>query len=146
MTPRPSKGTPRGKKKDLDGSAKRSAEPSAPNTKKELLARLKALGPVDAQTRNAVVCAMVGHSKIQTACFGYYTCGRCGAQVGDSLGGVYPGAESAVVIGHNCDKCRQNFKACTWKDLVFAPNPFPEVTKPIRRYIQPSPSKKARKA
>lgn len=36
----------------------------------------------------AVFCAVFRHSRIATCWFGYQYCGRCGAQVGDSLAGV----------------------------------------------------------
>lgn len=80
--------------------------------------------PLDSdEQRNTVVCALVGHSKIMSTCFGYWHCGRCEAQLGDSLGGVYDGG-GKVVIGHNCETCRENYAACTWRDTVFAPDPF----------------------
>lgn len=79
----------------------------------------------EAQTKS-VVCALIGHSRIQTLCFGYYNCGRCGEQVGDNLASVYPGAETAVIVGHKCDVCEDNFKKCTWKDKFMVPDPFAE--------------------
>lgn len=100
-------------------------------TKKELLSKLKALGKISDEQRNEVTCALIGHSGIQTACFGYYNCARCGAQLGDTLGGCYPEAEQAVVVGHNCDKCRENFANLDWRSTIFAPDPFavePETT------------------
>jgi len=98
-------------------------------TKKELMKKLKALDldPKDKETRNEVVCALIGHSRIQDLCFGYYTCARCGEQLGDGLAGMYSGAEKAVVVGHNCDTCRENYKACTWKDKLYTPDPFKEI-------------------
>lgn len=90
-------------------------------TKREVLARIKGLEPRIAE---ATVCALVGHSRIQTHCFGYYNCARCGQQVGDTLAGSYSGAEKAVVVGHNCDTCRENAKALTWRDTLLAPDPF----------------------
>lgn len=96
-------------------------------TKKELLKKIKLLGDLTNDQRNSVVCSLIGHSKIQTFCFGYYSCARCGTQIGDSLGGAYSG-ENAVVVGHDCDTCRSNFKNCTWKDKIFSPNPF--ITEP----------------
>ncbi len=72
----------------------------------------------------ATICAWFGHSKIQTHCFGYYNCARCGAEVGDTLGSVYPGASEAVVVGHNCDTCQDNYKKLTWRDKILTPNPF----------------------
>lgn len=90
----------------------------------ELLAKLEGLGPLSDDQRNRVVCALIGHSRIQNLCFGYYSCGRCGAQVGDSWGSVYPEADNVVIIGHNCDTCRKNYEQCTWKDTLFVPDPF----------------------
>lgn len=74
--------------------------------------------------RNSVTCALVGHSRIQTTFFGYYYCARCGAQVGDALAGVYSQAGAVVIVGHDCDVCRANAKTLTWKDTIFAPDPF----------------------
>jgi len=85
---------------------------------------LAQMGKLTKEQRNKIVCGLVGHSRIQELCFGYYTCGRCDAQVGDSLGSVYLGAETAVVIGHNCTKCRENYKTLTGLDKLYVPNPF----------------------
>ena len=73
----------------------------------------------------AVVCALVGHSNIETTCFGYHYCGRCKAQVGDTLAGTYSNPD-IVVIGHDCDICRANAKRLRWQDTMLAPEPFPE--------------------
>ena len=89
-------------------------------TKAEVMRRVKGL---DDATRNATVCALVGHSGIQTGCFGYYSCARCGAQVGDTLAGSYNTAK-VVVVGHNCPTCRENFDALGWQDKLFVPDPF----------------------
>lgn len=112
--------------------ASRGPKAGGIETKAQLLAALAALGgKMDKERRNAVTCALIGHSRIQTHCFGYYNCARCGEQVGDALGSVYNGAKTAVVVGHDCDICRENFKSCTWKDKVFAPAPFTrEVPRP----------------
>jgi hypothetical protein len=93
-------------------------------TEAELLAKLEALGPVSEETRNSVTCSLVGHSRIQTTFFGYFYCARCGDQVGDSLGSIYPAAAQAVVVGHDCEVCQKNYAECTWQDKVFAPDPF----------------------
>ena len=95
-------------------------------TEQELMEKLEALGPMDEKQRNAVVCALIGHSMIHETCFGYHYCARCGAQVGDTLGGYYPDAANAVVVGHNCETCRANYEKLTWKDKLFAPDPFVE--------------------
>jgi hypothetical protein len=96
-------------------------------TEQELMAKLTALGDISDEQRNEVTCALIGHSKIQTYCFGYYNCARCGAQVGDSLGGFYPQASEVVVVGHmggNCPTCRANYETLTWQDKIFCPDPF----------------------
>lgn len=90
-------------------------------SKRDVLTRVRGL---DVARRNATICALVGHSRIQSACFGYYNCGRCDAQVGDTLGSSYPGAALAVVIGHDCETCRRNAKMLTWRDTLYAPDPF----------------------
>ena len=86
----------------------------------EVMKRIKGL---EAETQKGVVCALVGHSRIQTTFFGYYYCARCGDQVGDKLGASYD-SSGIVVVGHNCDQCRENAKAFTWKDTLLAPDPF----------------------
>lgn len=78
----------------------------------------------DEETQKKLVCALVGHSKIQTTCFGYYYCSRCGDQVGDSLGSVYFNAPNVVIVGHDCDICRANYNKCDWKDKLLSPDPF----------------------
>lgn len=93
-------------------------------TQEELIEKLGILGIEDEEKRNKVVCALIGHSKIQHYCFGYYTCARCGEQVGDSLGSLYPDAEKAVIVGHNCPACKENFEKLTWEDKAFCPDPF----------------------
>ena len=93
-------------------------------TKKELFEKLKILKPESKDQRNQLICALIGHSRIQTTFFGYYYCGRCGAQLGDSLGSYYPEASEVVIVGHNCDTCRKNFKKCTWQDKLYCPDPF----------------------
>lgn len=83
------------------------------------------LDDADAAKRNTLTCALIGHSRIQTYCFGYFNCARCGDQLGDTLASIYPGAKEAVVVGHDCSQCRENAETLTWRDTVFAPEPFP---------------------
>lgn len=71
----------------------------------------------------AVFCALFGHSRIITQCFGYVHCARCEAQLGDTLAGAYP-ADKCVILYHDCDKCRENAKALTWRDRLLVPDPF----------------------
>jgi hypothetical protein len=86
-------------------------------TEAELTAYVAGLGREAA----AVVCALIGHSRVQSQCFGYYSCERCETQIGDTLGSSYPGAASAVVLDHHCDTCRDNAKALTWRDTFMLP-------------------------
>lgn len=66
--------------------------------------------------KRAVVCALVGHSRIVgEVSFGYVHCGRCGGQVGDTLGGA-TSLEGRPVIGHGCGKCKAALKLMTWRD------------------------------
>ena len=93
-------------------------------TKKELLKKIESLELKDDDQRNKVVCSIIGHSMIMTTFFGYYYCARCGVQVGDALGSAFPAAERAVIVGHNCETCRENYKKLTWKDKLYCPDPF----------------------
>ena len=81
----------------------------------------KVLSRTPKATRKAVCCALIGHSRMSTFCFGYRHCGRCDAQVGDSLGSVDPGAETAVIKGHGCKTCKTNAKELTWRDTLLMP-------------------------
>ena len=92
-------------------------------TLQQVKAKLKGI-PKDKQP--AVVCALIGHSRIHTSCFGYKYCGRCGTQVGDSLGGYYDGSKN-VVVGHSkepCTKCKANYARMTWRDKFMVRDPF----------------------
>lgn len=90
---------------------------------KYILSSLIVAGIPEEETAQAIVCALVGHSKIQETYFGEWTCGRCGEVVGDSLGGAYQ-AEDVVIIRHDCDKCFENYKKLTWRDKLLTPYPF----------------------
>jgi hypothetical protein len=92
-------------------------------TKKELKEKLKLLNLKDKKQRNSVVCSLIGHSMIVTTFFGYVYCGRCEAQIGDTLASVFD-TSNCVIIGHCCDKCKENYKNLTWKDKLYCPNPF----------------------
>jgi hypothetical protein len=73
----------------------------------------------------AVVCALIGHSRIVTGCLGYVYCTRCEAQIADKLDGPgYSQAKECVQVGHNCPTCRANFKKMGWRDKYLTPDPF----------------------
>lgn len=97
-------------------------------TKKDLLDILSKIPIKDKSQRNYIICSLIGHSRICTTCFGYRYCGRCSQQLGDSLGSIDPGAKGAVIIGHNCDVCVENYKKCDWKDKLYVENPFKKET------------------
>jgi len=98
-------------------------------TERDLMDKLAALGEITEEQRNKITCDLIGHSRIVTARFGYVYCGRCGEQVGDHLMYGYSDAPNAVVVGHNCPTCRDNYEKMDWKDKTFAPDPFtPEDT------------------
>ena len=94
-------------------------------TKAEVLKRIKGL---DEETQKKMVCALVGHSKIHDYIIGAHYCARCGELVGDTLASIYPGANYAVVVGHNCPTCRENYNNTTWRDRLLAPEPFTQET------------------
>jgi len=91
---------------------------------KELKSKIAGLGDIDIEKKKEIICTFIGHSLIQTSCFGYKYCGRCGEQVGDSLGGIWYDAEKAVLAGHNCKTCRANFKKLSWREKLYCRNPF----------------------
>jgi len=97
-------------------------------TKKELEAKLVALGDdVSDYQKRSVVCALVGHSRVVSMCFGYVNCGRCEDQIGDTLGGASDMSQR-VVIGHRdnetggvCSTCLANYKKLKWEDKAYLP-------------------------
>ena len=95
--------------------------------KEELLAKLDGLGIETDEQRNAVVCALIGHSVIREGCCGYIYCARCGAQVGDSLGSIYHPPENQVLVGCDCQECWSNYETLDWKDKLFVGYPFKPV-------------------
>lgn len=93
-------------------------------SKKQLMEVLKNIPIKDDSQRNSIVCSLIGHSRVCTYCFGYRHCGRCNDMLGDSLGSIDPEIRESVIVGHDCRICRENYKQFTWKDKLFAPDPF----------------------
>lgn len=81
------------------------------------------IADLDENQAKSVICALVGHSRIIDYSFGYIHCARCGAQIGDNFLGAFS-LDNNVIIGHDCDLCRENFKNMDWKDKFLTPNPF----------------------
>ena len=92
-------------------------------TKAEVKKRIAGLSD---EQQKEIVCALVGHSRIRTYCFGYHHCARCSALLGDSLGGAYKddNAVYPLHIGQKMDGCRcnENAKSLTWRDTFKAPS------------------------
>ena len=61
------------------------------------------------EIRRAMLCAKHGHPRVADFCFGYVTCARCGAQLGDTLTAVFE-LQYYVIVGHDCEVCRGNAK------------------------------------
>ena len=99
------------------------AEKEKQLTKKELLVKIKAMGKIRKEQRNEIICSLIGHSHIVDGCMGYVHCGRCGAQIGDCLGGIFD-LTNYVIIGHNCKECRKSYKKFTWRDKLYVADPF----------------------
>lgn len=91
--------------------------------KKDLLAKLDALGDISEDQRNSIACTFIGHSNIIETCFGYVYCARCGDQIGDSIAGAYSNPD-CVIVGHDCQDCRDNAKRLTWRDKLFITKPL----------------------
>ena len=90
--------------------------------REELVTRLEGLDPRQARR---VACALIGHSRVQHIFFGYWSCARCGEQVGDTLGSAYSAAMQAVAVDHHCDHCRENVRTLEWTDVfLLAPEPL----------------------
>lgn len=79
------------------------------------------LAKVPRDRRKETACALIGHSRLNTHCFGYRYCGRCDAQLGDNLGGVDAGNALAVIKGHGCGTCKANARSLTWRDRLLMP-------------------------
>lgn len=92
-------------------------------TREEYDAKMAALEPLTEEQRKSVTCSLLGHSHITTGCFGYVYCARCGAQIGDVLGGCFYDPLE-VRVGHNCPVCRANYEKLGWESKVLAPDPF----------------------
>lgn len=94
-------------------------------TKADLEKRIAALGGISDEQKRSVVCSLIGHSHVIDMCFGYVSCARCNAQIGDTLAGAFD-TTGHVVVGHRaegapCSTCLANYKKLRWQDKVFLP-------------------------
>ena len=90
------------------------------HTLESIRARIEGLTEREAKR---VVCALVGHSRIQIPDFRYFYCARCEAYVGDNVGSSYDLME-VVIVDHDCPTCRANYETLTWHDTFLTPDPF----------------------
>lgn len=70
-----------------------------------------------------ILCVMIGHSKIQVLDWGRFYCARCDDLIADALTQSYD-QEGIVIVKHDCDICRENYKSLTWRDKLLASAPF----------------------
>lgn len=110
-----------------------------PFTKAHVLSIIRTIPKNEKDARAAAICGLVGHSRLRTFFFGYHYCGRCGAQLGDSLGGAYV-AKGVVMEFHGkgrkpkgCD-CREVAKTLTWRDTLLVDTPVAEWLRTGKRY------------
>lgn len=89
-------------------------------TEKQLETKIKLIEPKDKETRNSLVCALIGHSRIRTFFFGYNYCGRCGAELGDSLGGAWEQTDE-YIEGHDDPDCLEALSKMGWQDKLYVP-------------------------
>ena len=71
-----------------------------------------------------IYCAISGkHTYFITSFFGYQYCGRCGSQIGDTLGGVGIGYEIGIDEHHpkNCKSCNKIRKSWVGVDRMIKP-------------------------
>jgi len=67
----------------------------------------------------SVWCALFQHTPIQDTFFGYWNCARCGAQLGDSLGGAYTGGIPVSGLHEpGCETCVGIYREMKWYDFV----------------------------
>lgn len=94
--------------------------------------------PTKAQ-KAAVVCALVGHSRVVEVCFGQVTCARCEAILGDVLAGAYDLSQKVIISsGHSdCEECRKAYGNMTWRSKYMAKNPFPVKAKAEEPEVTP---------
>ena len=92
-------------------------------TEEQLLAILEVTPYKDDQQRNELACSFIWHSNIIESCFWYIHCGRCKAQIWDSLWWYYNNPK-CVIIWHKCETCIENYEKLTRQDKIFVQDPF----------------------
>jgi hypothetical protein len=88
--------------------------------------KLKVFGEITEEQKSAVACAILGHSKVIDACFGQITCGRCGANLGDTLVGTYTIPEGSFLrksVEENIAN-RDKWDSLSWSDTYLITDTF----------------------
>ena len=68
----------------------------------------------------AVFCALFGHARVYEMCIGYVHCARCGAQVGDTIAGVFMDKGG---VSCPCTECEAAWKRLPWLDRFLCAQP-----------------------
>lgn len=69
------------------------------------------------KTIKRILCAIFGHPRISTVCFGYVSCARCSAQIGDTLAGAYDLSHD-ILQGHDCPQCNKIYRSLKWHEKL----------------------------
>jgi len=68
----------------------------------------------------AVFCALFGHARVYTTCFGYVSCARCRQQLGDTLAGSFSDAGG---VSCDCTECQRAWANLKWVERAFCKRP-----------------------
>lgn len=107
------------------------------NPQEEFERKLKVFGDLSEDQKAAITCAVYGHSKVVHSYFGYITCARCEATLGDSLLSLYGGSDDLVIFGDQSEENKQRYSILTWEHKHRTADPFyvapPAPVRPERR-------------
>lgn len=88
------------------------------------------MGPMTQTQQAQIHCVKNNHARYVSTFFGYVHCGRCGEQIGDTLGGTYP-MDKCAIVGcpkppSKCKHCGPIFRSLSKMDK--------EIFKRLRKY------------
>lgn len=90
-----------------------------------------------------IFCILFGHGHVYESFMGEHSCARCGSHRGDSLVGAFHD-DLAVLVGHNCQTCFDNYGKLRWIDKLFIPFPFEKEKDGTFHVITPEERQKKR--
>ena len=79
--------------------------------------RVQELGDMPIEVHRALVCGLIGHSRIKLPLPGRLVCARCEFESASSPGDV--------IVGDYSVENMQRAEALTWQDTMLTPNPLP---------------------